>query len=135
MFHCTGCCYSARSSPRKFSISTRRLRLLPGRLRRRRDRSTAFCRREVGLLCVVAHHARGREPRGDRGDRGFHHFEPTNRQVVGLALIEERDDFVLQDIVERLAVLMVLGLGVGVFLGLADGPTRIGILHFTPPTV
>src|ERR1035438_140615 len=135
MFHYMGCCCLARSLPRKISIPSRRGWPLPGLFRRRRDCPTAFRRRQVGLLRVVAHHARGREPRSNGGNRSLHHLDPLNRQVIGIALIVERDNLFFEDIVERLTILVILCVGVGVFLRFADGPTRVGVLYFTPPTV
>ena len=55
--------------------------------------------------------------------------------VVHAAVVEQRDDLLLQQVVQRLALDLVLEVRVGVALAAADRPAQVGLIALDPPAV
>src|SRR5687767_7008636 len=56
---------------------------------------------------IVHHHPVRREPPGERADRVHHHLDPPPRQPVEVPLVIGWDHFLLERLVEILAVALV----------------------------
>ena len=57
------------------------------------------------------------------------------RQPVGIPLVVERCDFIFENVIERFAVFVVLGIVIIGVLTVANGPAGLGVLHFAPPPI
>src|SRR5262245_35607119 len=82
---------------------------------------------------VFGHHPfgaeAGNEPLHGHLDAG----DPTSWQPVGVARVEERDDLVLEQVVQRQRVMVVLHRGIP--LRTADRPSALAVVALDPPAV
>src|SRR5207237_8586111 len=60
----------------------------------------ALAARSVELVRILLHHAISVEDGADGGHAAFHHAQPAARQTVARARVEERDDLLLEEIVD-----------------------------------
>src|SRR6185503_7062283 len=86
-------------------------------------------------LGVVLHHAVGVEDRRELAHAALHAADPFARNIVHAAAVKERQDLLLENVVERLALDLVLIIGVGVILAAADRPADVRRITFDPPAV
>src|ERR1035437_6592824 len=86
-------------------------------------------------LGILVQHPEGREPPDRAGDRTLHLGGPAGRKVVLVAVVVERHDFLLEEPVQILSVVVVLGAVVGVGLATADGPAVVAAPALVPPAV
>src|ERR1035437_9489956 len=90
---------------------------------------------DVALEGVVHDHAVGGEAPAEGADGALHALDPATREAVLVALVEERDEFVVEDAVEVLAVAGVVDVVVGVDAALADGEAVEAVVGLGPPAV
>ena len=89
----------------------------------------------IVVLGVVPHHTVGAEFSGQDAQAGLHHLHPLPRHPLAVALIELRNDLVLQHAVhgERVdPVLLVIVVALG---AVADGPAHFRGVALIPPAV
>ena len=90
--------------------------------RQRAPAARASLRGRVDALGVLLDHPRGREARAVRAERALHHREPAARDPVGVAVVEERDHLLLEQVVQRVRVARVLR---RLVLALVRGPVDL----------
>ena len=84
---------------------------------------------------VVAHHPAGEHLRPEGLQGVAHHLDPARRLAVGVAVVEQRRDGVLEQVVERGRLEVVAVVGVGDAVGGGDGPAVVAVVHLVPPPV
>src|SRR5579883_3403717 len=84
------------------------------------------CRRNIVLLCVLAHRPVCGKLRRKRGHAFADLSDPPARNALVIALIKFRDDFVFEDLIERLGIRSIPSWIVAVFVSVADGPSHVG---------
>ena len=90
--------------------------------------------RRVDPRGVLLHHPRCGEPGPVRRERPLHHREPPPRDPVGVAVVEERDHLLLEQVVERVGVPRVLRRLVVVVQGLPVDLPAVLTVVVPPPT-
>ena len=95
----------------------------------------ALLGRNVKLCGVFAHHAVGIENRRQLAHAVFHSRDPLARQIVGTAAVKQRDDLLLQNVVQGLALQLILVSRIRIRLAAADGPADIRAVRLDPPPV
>ena len=85
---------------------------------------------KIQRLDVIFDHPLGAELRRDGSDTLFDHLKPAARNSIKIALIEQRDDFLLQHAVELFGVVMVLGLQVLASLQRLNSPAVRPVVPF-----
>src|SRR5207248_2205479 len=89
---------------------------------------------QVELGNVLAEHPRGVVARQERGHRALGDLDPFGREPVVVAVVE-RDDLVLQYLVERARFLVVAAVRIEVGRGRLDGPAVAAVVALVPPAV
>src|SRR3954451_19909910 len=101
----------------------------------RRERVGSRGRRQVKLLHVFAHHARGEQLRGELAERPADHLEPGAREAV-VAVVEARGELVLDQVEDggRLAR-VARGCSEGVPVGRGYRPAERRGVALVPPAI
>src|SRR5262249_22608917 len=87
--------------------------------------------RAVESAQVFGHHPFGAEAGNEPHHGRLDAAHPTSWQPVGVALVEERDDLVLEQVVQRQRVMVVLHRGIA--LRTADRPSALAVVALDPP--
>src|SRR6266850_463170 len=90
--------------------------------------------RQVGLFDVFANHARAAERRRQRRHAPANTRQPRARQPVRVAIVELRDDSLLEGIVQARRVALVDFRGIAA-PPIADRPADVGLVGLVPPAV
>src|SRR5688572_1913675 len=91
--------------------------------------------RQVKLLSVFLHHARGAEARRECDHGAANHFDPFPGNAVRIAVVELRNDLLGERFVEVGAVPTVLFLDIRWVRIVTDRETVGAVVPFAPPTV
>src|ERR1700728_1432098 len=91
--------------------------------------------RHVTLPRVIHHHAVGVEAPAERADGALHAPDPPAGQAVAIALVVERNYFVMQGTVEVFTVARIVNVHVRMRAAGADGESVEAIVGFGPPAI
>lgn len=87
------------------------------------------------ILGVFLHHAMRAEAPAEAAEAVFHVLHPALGRSAVIALGEQREDLLLQCLVETGGVALILASGVGVSSSVADGEAVAAIPCFGPPAI
>ena len=98
-------------------------------------RGRACCRRLVELARVVPHHARCGDEWSERAPVVLHLVDPLDRDAVGVAVVEQRNDLSLEQTEQARAFALIAATDVGVVVGGGDRPAVGPVVTLVPPAV
>ena len=91
---------------------------------------------DVNLGDVFFYHPAHAELGRQGADRFFDAPDPFSWQVIRAAVgVEQRDDFIFQSIVQAFGIGSILNVGVRILGVIANGPSIITVITFSPPSI
>src|SRR5215469_17379013 len=100
-----------------------------------RELAMRLSRRDVKLFGIIFHHPMGVKNRCHTSDRFAHELDPGDREfAIGLGIIE-RDNLILEQLIEAGSIDFVLKLGIALRYLCANSPPILAVVTFAPPAV